>query len=300
MSAVEIPSAKDGGLLAIEEIAVWRALFPKLRVCDPQSLDGLAPFAIDPPTVGVLQHAIKKEGYFHLDPPRWTLPLAEMANAVASLHRRRLPTGFVLICDEFWLLYAKLHTMLRGLLGEDYKLRPDFWAWCITADGEDSGWRPHRDGSVNTLRPDRSPKSLSIWIPLTDATPLNSCIYVLPAHLDPQYGLGPGTAIPDVSHIRALPAVAGSLLCWPPPLLHWGARSAQRNIPPRISVAYEFQRGDEEPFNTPLLEPMVLPRFERRLWLVCKQVRQYKHMYPLSPDMMELVESVLAQPIPSD
>ena len=35
---------------------------------------------------------------------------------------------------------------------------------------------------------DGSPRYTTAWIPLTDATPNNSCLYVVPRHADPGYG----------------------------------------------------------------------------------------------------------------
>ena len=32
--------------------------------------------------------------------------------------------------------------------------------------------------------------SLTTWIPLTDVSPLNGCMYLLPAHMDPKYAEG--------------------------------------------------------------------------------------------------------------
>ena len=40
-----------------------------------------------------------------------------------------------------------------------------------------------------------------------------------------------------------------------------------------------------DPFNQPLIEPLTIPNFEIRLKLVCKQILQYAHMYPLQPDI---------------
>jgi SAM-dependent methyltransferase len=144
-----------------------------------------------------------------------------------------------------------------------------------------------------TLDPDDSPHSLTVWLPFSEATPLNGCIYVLPAQHDERFRRrvwdGPGNdKVEDLQNIRALPAQAGSLLAWNQAILHWGGRASRRAEGPRTSAAFEFQRGDKPPFNEPLLDPQRVPSFAERLGLIGKQVLQYRHMYPLAPDVESL------------
>jgi hypothetical protein len=67
--------------------------------------------------------------------------------------------------------------------------------------------------------------------------------------------------------------------------MHWGARSLPRDIAPRISVAFEVQLAKVAPFDQPLIPPLIIPDFKTRLKLVCKQILQYTHMYPLSENI---------------
>jgi hypothetical protein len=206
-----------------------------------------------------------------------------MAEAVARIRNLGLPPAFAFVYDEFWLVFAKLDGLIRSILGERYQLLPDFWAWYIDPAADEAGWKPHRDKGPMSLRSDGTAKSLTIWIPLTDATPLNSCMYMLPANRDPLYHVGGSEVRFDPPDIRALPAGAGSILCWNQAVLHWGSRSAKHAPAPRISIAAEFQRGDEPAFREPLLAPLSLPNFRTRLALIAKQILQYRHMYPLDP-----------------
>lgn len=92
----------------------------------------------------------------------------------------------------------------------------------------------------------------------------------------------------NLQDVRALPAKPGDVLGWNQAILHWGARSSRRATEPRISFACEFQRGDVEPYNRPLLDPQQLPPIEMRLALIGKQILQYRHMYGLSDAMTEI------------
>jgi len=116
-------------------------------------------------------------------------------------------------------------------------------------------------------------------VPLTEATPFNGCMYVLPAERDPHYAARVKKYdIAAPQNIRALPAAPGSVLGWTQGLLHWSGRSSRRASEPRLSFSIEYQRGDEPAFNEPVLDPRVLPPFERRLGLIGKQILQYQHM----------------------
>ena len=134
-----------------------------------------------------------------------------------------------------------------------------------------------------------------MWIPLTDATPLNSCIYLVPADRDPTYGT-PEDRQWQHKHadVRALPAAAGSVLSWTQAVLHWGSSASARETLPRISVAFEFQSGQVPPMNDPLTRPNEIPGFDQRLALIGKQILQYRHMYPLAPEIEGLAQALLA------
>mgnify|MGYP002835855942 CR=1 FL=1 len=84
-------------------------------------------------------------------------------------------------------------------------------------------------------------------------------------------------------HVRALPAQPGEILGWDGWVLHWGS-AAQRDPPhpARISIAIEFQahplKTRNHPMNSPLMTLDYVPSPVERLGMVCKQVRNYKHI----------------------
>ncbi len=272
----------------------WRHFGPGLRVGDKAflaSLDQVGDKAVGPER---LRELIRTEGYFQLPPPQWDLPLEDMAALVARLEGEGIPTPFAFVYDEFWALSVKLTSMLGGLLGPDFLRLPDFWAWHVDPTKDERGWRPHRDKGYQALRPDRSAKSLTVWLPLSEATTLNGCMYILPADRDPTY------ATPndknwqiDLPEIRALPAQPGTIFCWTQAVLHWGSHGSTRETRPRISVAFEYQAADIPPYNQPLSAPLEVPDFSGRLRLIAKQILQYQHMYPLRDDVKAIAETML-------
>jgi hypothetical protein len=136
------------------------------------------------------------------------------------------------------------------------------------------------------LRPDGGPISLTTWIPLSEATPLNGCMYIVPAHADPTYGTPREKEFHfELPAIRALPAKPGEILVWNQAVLQWGSRSSHCATESRISMAFEFQSLDSRPFNTPILPRDQAVPFDLRLRLISKQVLQYRHMYKLDPNI---------------
>ena len=127
------------------------------------------------------------------------------------------------------------------------------------------GWAPHRDrpdADATSFREDGAPKYTTIWVALTEATPKNSCLSVVPKQIDPGYmagdqGRNPLTAIfhknGNFQEIRALPASAGSLICFSHRLLHWGtAPDPHANAPPRVALSFAAASDDFERSSSPI------------------------------------------------
>lgn len=246
---------------------------------------------------------LKREGYVQVPdaiPAELTGPISE---TVAKFFRLSIPLPFAFVYDELWLAFQSLSKFLGAAMGQDYRALPDFWVWHVNPNENAAGWGPHRDRCVPTLDPDNSPHTLTVWLPFTDATPLNGCMYVLPAHRDDRFverrwdGEGNNT-VHNPQDIRALPATAGSMLAWNQAVLHWGSRGSRLGTGPRISAAFEFQRADRPAFNSPLLDPHRIPSFSERLGLIGKQVLQYRHMYPLPDDVAAIATTLFEQFMP--
>lgn len=281
--------------LMLDDLDTWRRLAPALHVQDTAFLSDQQPLALDADALAQVQRAVREDGYFHLPPQSWSLPTQEMADVIRRLDAQGIPLPFAFVYDEFWLLFWRMHRLLEGLLGPAYLRLPDFWAWLVNPQRHDSGWRPHRDRSQAALFDDGSPRAFTLWLPLTDATPDTSCMYVVPAQRDATYGKGRIEGWqPALADIRALPAAAGSALGWTQELLHWGSSAHPRETRVRISVAMEFQSAQTPPFNQPLMPAGQLPSFAMRLQLIGKQILQYRHMYPLSDAVADLAQRLQA------
>ncbi|WP_322993730.1 phytanoyl-CoA dioxygenase family protein [Limnohabitans sp.] len=275
----------------------WQELAPAFHVVDTAFLQSQTIWEADAQTLDTLRELMRVEGYFQLPPQQWGLPIEAMAELVKTLDSENLPLPFAFVYDEYWCLFVRMHRILGGLLGDGYLRRPDFWTWMVNPQKNESGWRPHRDNTHETLFPDKLPKTLTVWLPLTDATPLNGCMYIVPADRDPTYNtVDEKEWRYHPADVRALPAQAGSLFMWNQAVLHWGSHSSPRATDPRISLAVEFQSGNVPPYNQPLSKPLDMPSLPVRLKLVAKQILQYKHMYPLSAETETLAHSLMQLP----
>ncbi|CAE8581629.1 unnamed protein product [Polarella glacialis] len=135
-----------------------------------------------------------------------------------------------------------------------------------------AGWDIHRDrwdldtaNLLPTFHADGTPKYATVWIALSEATPLNSCIYCLPKGSDRLY-FGPDDRADyespqlhaGVQEIRALPAKPGDVYAWSHRLLHWGSSSTSRASCPRVALSFSVASPQ---FEKPILVrgPRALP-----------------------------------------
>lgn len=278
------------------DYSLWRELSPILHIEDKSFLKNHYPISIKKDILEDCYSRLLEEGYFQIDPVDWDLPISEMAQAVKKIVEMGYPPVFSYIYDEFFLVSYKLSNLLSHILGDKFKQLPSFWAWYLNPMKLEKGWDMHRDRDINTLAKDKKPKTVSVWIPLTDVTPLNGCMYVVPAQHDP-YFTNPKNNNDefDNHHARPLSAKAGSILCWNQALLHWGGQSSKDAPNPRISIGLEFQRGDVTPYNKPLLPVSRLPDLKFRTRLIGKQMIQYRHMYPI-PDEVANIAHKMEEP----
>ncbi|MEM7176656.1 MAG: phytanoyl-CoA dioxygenase family protein [Pseudomonadota bacterium] len=266
--------------LSDEPLAYWEALNPKANITETP---WQTPTEFEPWPVDVAQNMrveLGEEGYavspVSFDKAQVT-PLIEIVlNVVRAGHR----PAYALVYDEFYAFFSRIGQFLEQIFHARVLCVPDeFDVHYVPVSDRATGSKPHRDsiGAVNYLDSQGLPKLLNIWVPLTDATLQNSCIYVLPANHDPEYQNAVSGGLvhwqlddPTIQSTRAVPADAGAILLWAPSLLHWGSRSSAKAAAPRISLACYFQSADAEKFH-PTAIPMTgsLP-FHARVALIDK------------------------------
>jgi hypothetical protein len=254
----------------------WRRLNPELTISDFPLAARHGRIAPAPAAIDRCREQLLADGYLHAPP---IVPRAETARLAAAVERivaAGLPAALAAVYDEYYNVFGGLEPLFAPLVGPDYIMVTQGVAAFHVPPGADgralwSASAPHRDRmgpDARTLAHD-VPSILTLWLPLTDVTTDHSCIYVVPAPADEGF-YSPEMTIGKFRHqdIRALPAEAGSVLSWSSHLIHWGSRSSQFVMSPRIAVTMYFQRRDVPLWHPFYLDPARPCSFTERLtWI---------------------------------
>lgn len=265
-------------MLDADHEAFWRERFPDLHIGEllTQDFRDITLAARPRDTTALNAERMRVDGYFQGRDDTLARLAPVLADAVLTCKKMDISPLFLFLFDEAWQCFYALHHQLTPFLG-DYQMLPAFWVWHVDPKAAESGWPPHRDKGRHALDANGNPLALTAWIALSEATPLSSCVYILPKSRDPVYGTENEQHWQiDYPSIRALPAQPGDFYCWDQSVLHWGSASSRFADGPRISMALEFQRSDIKPFVKPLLPAFCNPEFKVRLWLVSKHILEHR------------------------
>ena len=270
----------------VDDLDFWRKVFPEFSINEAER--ETPRFPVSGPDQ--LLECIRSEGYVRVPSVVPADSVESVRRCIQHLYEADIPLPFAFVYDELWEVFRATAGYIETLLGGDYLMLPVFWAWYVPPTDDASGWTPHRDSVKPAIDDDNTPQSLTVWLALSDATPLNGCIHVLPLRLDDRFKhwafAGEGSSMVfQPQNIRALPAPAGALLAWNHNLLHWGGRASRLATGPRCSMAMEFQRADKPPRDIPAVDPTYMPTFQERLALIGRMILNYQQRYPLTPEM---------------
>jgi hypothetical protein len=235
-----------------------------------------------------------------------------LREGIESLHQLNLPASFILLYDETWQLARDARRIMEASSHSQNKFNFDLLAWFIPLGT--GGFSPHRDrqpaDAASTFHSDHQAKFLTQWIALSDATPENSCLYVIPKQFDPGYTSGDTDETGDplqralttkesYQHIRALPRKAGQSILFTHRIIHWGSQgdifdeSKSTKVEPRIAISFVCSDPDYEapllvnhgnyfPSNDDNGNPLQQsPPLKIRLLLVCAQLLIYYQRFEL-------------------
>ena len=268
----------------------WQAINPQLTIGAPIRPE---PLRLDNSGLDGISDKLMREGWLQVPPLFTQKMITSLRQGILNLGARGLPPVYIYVYDQPWQLFATLHPLIGRFLSEDFRLLPNFWAWHRATEKGSSGGTPHRDCQAETRFADglggELLMSLSLWVPLTDATTDNGCMHVLPRAMEQRYD--PPLDDPDRIDLNegiALPAKAGSVLGWPQDLYHWSGQATGRSTTPRISLSLEFQNPAFEPLRAPLLDITNPPTLDERLALIAEQIPRYRHMEQLDFDPARL------------
>ena len=257
----------------------WRALNPALTAA------GISHKPVSARRHSAAIRQIDDYGYFQIDDVIASSVTRRMKLAMERVRAAGWPAVFAMVYNEFWNIaqIPPIDRVLEEVLGSGYLQIPHVWCHYVRPVAGAHGWSPHVDGK-------RSGR-MSIWLPLSDATLENGCMYVIPDGrvsdgFDRTFKMRRSFSKDErdmMFHgMRALPAPAGSILGWHFGMIHWGGM-AENGRHPRVSVAYEFiQRGQQLMVGeVPLFDQRSgPPSFDERLKVIGRAILEYRKFEP--------------------
>ena len=189
--------------------------------------------------------------------------------------------------------------LMRETTGAENRPNYDVLAWLVdpnAAGGAGAGFGMHRDRQpddvAGSFRADGTPKYATCWVPVTDACPDNSCLYVLPRDADPGYAGGDLPRGPAplarafaeggdgvAQRIRCLAQPAGGAVVFSHRTLHWGSRGRAGFHTPRIALSAAFSDGGFEPAYLRPGAVETFPALALRVALVAAQMIAYQENF---------------------
>ena len=277
--------------------SVWQHILPDFNITDTP-LEIPAAYQLSQEKIDDLKTAFKEEGVIQIDAIIPKEQTQKLEHGIRTLRQKGIHQVFAFVYDEYWIALKQLMPVLKQMFGEDIMVMPDIWAWMVERGAKHSGWPIHRDLANLQLAKDGSPNMITLWIPLVDVDPYNSCMYVVPANLDTNYPDNLSSYSFKPENCRALPAPAGSAILWSANILHWGSRSTRYAKTERISYAFYLQR-EGTPLNGPVIPLDQAFTFETRLRYIATQIMDYSRD-PFAPFIHDWAKSIRFDPKESD
>jgi hypothetical protein len=257
----------------------WRRLMPSF------SIEGRSRLSAGPSARTTAAAEFTRRGYVQFGPVLQARAAARLIRALETIRRQGWPEILAFVYDDFWLAHRSpmMRAFLESVLGPACHQSPNVWVHVVDARQDAAGWPPHRD-HLDASR-------ITVWVPLTRAAVEDGCISLLPRHLLPRKFARSWRPIrtftrDDVLRLlhasQALPAAAGSAVCWRSDTLHWGGRRTNA-ARPRIALSMEFAPGPI-PVREIGLPAFRLddppPAFETRVHLAARMILLYHRNDP--------------------
>ena len=243
---------------------------------------------------------LRVEGYVNVPgvvPKTTYVPLRE---CVARLHERRIPLPFAFVYDEMWQAFQGLSAFIGAALGPRLSRAPRFLGVARrrrttrSTAGPRIAIAPSPPSSATTHRTrsrsgSRSPKRRR-------STAASTCFRPISIRAS-RAASGTATTTSSSTSRRTCARCRRRLAACSPGIrascIGEGERAGSRRVRARAPRS-SFSAATRSRSTRPLLDPASAPPFSQRLGLIGKQVLQYKHMYPLTPDVAAIAETLRA------
>lgn len=212
------------------------------------------------------RRSMREQAYFITGEVVTPAMRARLLGLIDAVRAHGLSETWATVFDAFWQTYRHIGLAMEACLGPDYRYVTGSYVFIVENKDGEAGWGKHRDLRFRrSLGADGLPEIMSSWVALTDATPLNSCLYCLPASRDPNYPANLAElAVPRVEDIECMAVRAGQVIGLNHALLHWGSRASARGAGRRVSFVIDTQRADVACFHHALIDPRQPLSFAQR------------------------------------
>jgi hypothetical protein len=265
MTTSSVPQAHTDPDAAAIELAYWRAIGGDLALSSRLPVPPRR-YAFTRDELTGLSTSIGQQGYFITRPVLARATRARLLQLIDRVTATGLSAIWSMMYDEFWHTFWRLGSVLEAILGPGYRYVTGDYVFIVENTDRAAGWGKHRDLQfTRSIDADGRPRIMSCWVALTDATPLNSCLYCLPFSRDPSFPDNLAElAVPRVEDIECMQVAAGQVIGLSHALLHWGSRSSTRGAGRRVSFVFDAQRGDIANYHHALLDPRERLTFAQR------------------------------------
>ena len=109
-----------------EDINYWRELNPNSTISD-RPFEGFSEFSgIQKAEIDEYRLQLREEGYFQTPRVIPAATIQEMRDCIENVRKAGFPTMFALVYDVFYQAFGYFNSTLTGILGNGYKLVPNF------------------------------------------------------------------------------------------------------------------------------------------------------------------------------
>ena len=318
LRAAGVPAAlSHGGLLLDPSYWLGKAQSSGCTLNITENLQTPAPASAAADSAAGCGASLKDRGFMMADvswPADIERSLDDLPAVMAALVQEGWPPAFCFVFDEPWRVLSSLVGWGEQLLGAGVRVEPSVFAWRLQRHkagfpGSNFGM-PHRDYSHQEACDDSGCRLLSVWIPLTDVSVDDGCMYVLGKDHDADFArpdayahlrcatkrtdddaAAAGESVTElrfpIAGVRPLaPVVAKSVCAWAGNAVHFGAAASARSECPRMSIAVTLcaQRVDEVHGCAALLSASELLQLSlpQRLAFICRSLLSHSNWYGLN------------------
>lgn len=272
----------------IIDAKVWQLVNPEESIEESRPLVAAKTYQLSTAVKDSYLELLKQDGYCYI-PALIDVDIVDrMFRCVQKMIEKSIPPVFCFVYDIFWEIILRLDPIMRDFLQGECLVIPNVWTWVVDGTKEKAYFPPHRDVMDEDFIDDQGmPTLFSLWIPLTDVSTQNSCMYLLPASRDPGYpheaagwrerwmkeGHKPWK-VEDLVNIRALPAPKGSILGWNAGVMHWGSKPHPK-ASKRISIGYYFHASHAKKKHAGLVDLTKSLSLQSRFNIIFESLRIY-------------------------